>query len=684
MENSNTYFAAQEAEKVASVCLSRSETFFNTLRSNAYIQKILNNWRAYHGAYQNDVGFGHQIQFTGEQGELTSIPINHFRNLAQHMLNMITSNRPSVQARALNTDYKSLSQAYLATGILDYYLRQKDFEKYLHKACESAIVLGTGFVKMEWNATSGEMYDFDPETGEANYEGEIEFTNPSVLDVVTDGTKDTWDNDWVIVRSFKNRFNIAAKFPELAQKIIGLPTKSESSVYRLAVFSNDETDDIPVYEFFHRKTEAMPEGRYMVFLDSNIVLLDTKLPYREIPVYRIVPSEILGTPYGYTSMFDVYPIQEAINSTHSAILSNQNAFAVQNVYVPRGADISVAALSGGLNVVEGNAKPEALNLTQTPQEVFAYLEKLVQDAETISGVNSVTRGNPEASLKSGTALALVQSMSLQFLSGLQQSYVKLIENTCGSLINILKDYATTPKVIALVGKNNRPYLKEFKGDDIQDISRVVVDMGNPLSKTAAGRVQMAEQMMQMGVIRSPQEYIQVITTGSLDVMYEGDQAELLLIKQENEKLLSGAVPLVSPMDAHKMHIIEHKAVLADPDLRENPALVKAVMEHIQMHMDALRNTDPDLLALINEQPLSPQPNSINPQQPNIPNDKSLERSNNSDLMQAPIQGGPVLGQEAIQNPNLPGGEQNLPNLPTVDANLLPNPGLQEQSLNNVR
>ena len=48
--------------------------------------------------------------------------------------------------------------------------------------------------------------------------------------------------------------------------------------------------------------------------------------------------------------------------------------------------------------------------------------------ETLSGVNSVARGNPEASLQSGTALAMVQSQALQFMSGLQQSYIQLIED----------------------------------------------------------------------------------------------------------------------------------------------------------------------------------------------------------------------------------------------------------------
>ena len=223
--------------------------------------------------------------------------------------------------------------------------------------------------------------------------------------------------------------------------------------------------------------------------------------------------------------------------------------------------------------------------------------------ETVSGVNSVARGNPEASLKSGTALALVQSMALQFISGLQNNYVKLLENLGTSLITILKDYAKTPKTIALVGNNKRSLLKEFTGDDINSINRVMVSVGNPLSHTTAGRVQMAEQMLQMGIITDPKQYFQVLNTGELESVFESDMNELLLIKRENEMLMEGKTTLAEILDDHKLHIMEHRSVMADPDLRMDPHLRAIVQDHIQQHITMLRTVDPDLLMLTGQQPL---------------------------------------------------------------------------------
>lgn len=684
------YFAAKEAKETTAILLQRAQSFYDVLSTNSYLEKLQSMWRMYHGAYQTDTGMGHKIQFTGEQGELVHMPVNHFRNLAQHIYVMITSNRPIMEPRAVNTDYKSSAQTVLAKGILEYYMREKHLEDALKRAVEMSIVLGSGFIKLEWNATAGNSYDADPDTGEIDYEGEIEFSNLSPFDVVIDGTKDTWNNDWILCRTFQNKFNLMAKYPELAETIKSIPSKSDNSVYRLASFTNDETDDVPVYEFYHKKTEAMPDGRYILFLDMDCVLLDTKMPYKNIPIFRIVPAEILGTPYGYSPMFDIYPIQEMMNATYSAIATNQNAFATQSVFFPRNADLSISAVDGGMNIIEGNAPPQPINLTQTPNEVFNYLNVLIQASETLSGVNSVARGNPEASLKSGTALALVQSMALQFTSGLQQSYVKLIEDVGTALIHILKDFAHTPKFVSLVGKNNKSKIKEFTGDSLSSINRVVVDVGNPLSRTIAGRVQMAEQLLQMQLIKTPQQYFSVMETGRLEHVFEDEIDQVLSIRSENERLLEGEIVDATMLDSHRMHIMEHRGLLSDPDLRRDPVLVKNVLDHIQQHINYLRTADPDLLALIGEQPLAPPmapqgPAGGPPGSPLPPPQQGKAPPKGQDM--APD----ILAQQAGmagpgENIQGPGQEQgvNLPNLPKVNPELLPAPELQEQMMHNLR
>lgn len=672
-KHKSIYFAKKDAPELASNLLAKSQSFYKYLTSNDYLAKIADNWRFYYGLFNGDLYNEHKVTFTGEQGELVSLPVNHFRNIAQHIYVMITAQRPIMEARSVNTDAKSLAQTYLANGILDYYMREKQLEEAIKTAAEMAVVLGSGYIKMEWNATAGEAYDFDPETGEMNYEGDIEFSNLSAFDVVFDGTREKYNPDWVLTRTFKNRYDLIAKYPELEDQILAIEPKTNYQNYRLTVWSNDQTDDIPVYEFFHKKTESVPQGRYLLFVSDDAVLLDTPLPYRALPIFRITPGNIMGTPYGYTPMFDIYPLQEAINSLYSTIMTNQNAFGVQSLFIPKGSNISIASLEGGMNIIEGNEPPVPIQFTSTPPEVFQFLELLIGSIETLSGINSVTRGNPEQSLKSGNALALVQSMAIQYISGLQQSYVKLIEEVGTQLINNLKDFAKAPRVAAIVGKNNKTLLKEFTGEDLTSINRVIVDIGNPLARTTAGRVQMAEQLLQMGLIKTPAEYFQVMNTGKLDVMFEGEMHEMILIKQENEKLMAGQSPLIAPTEQHRMHIQEHRSVLADTDLKENPEIVRVVMEHIQGHMDALRETDPALLQILGEQPLPPAMPMPPPGMPQVQSGAPQPQggSNSDVLQQQPgmLQPGEQVGNSPLPSPAKPPAP--FKQLPTNPAENIP-------------
>ena len=169
-----TYFAAHEdPKKTASVALQKGQTFFNYLQRNNYLDKLRKMYHFYYGNFNRDYSGGHEITFTGEQGELVNMPINHFRNLAQHIYNMVTANRPIMEARAINTDYKSLAQTILANGILDYYMREKKLEEAIKASTEMSIVLGSSFIKMDWNATAGEKYEYDEESGQFTYEGEL-------------------------------------------------------------------------------------------------------------------------------------------------------------------------------------------------------------------------------------------------------------------------------------------------------------------------------------------------------------------------------------------------------------------------------------------------------------------------------------------------------------------------------
>lgn len=581
-----TYFAAKPLSELGDELIAKKDEYYRYLNNIGRRELLFNCYNTY---YKPALTRGYTYR-SGVEGELVNLTDNHFRSLIDIRLIMATGQRPAFEPKAINTDAESGAQVKLASGLLEYYERVKKLERYLTKATGFAITYGEGFVGTFWNATRGEVYARS-EDGKPIYEGDLEFGAYHSFDVIrSTDVLDPECHNWYMLRTYVNKFDYASKYPELKDRIIGLSRDiSDDAFITTFAYNYNEPrneDVIPLYTFFHKRTEALPEGRLVEFSSPDTMYSDGPLPYKELPLYRIAPSEMEGQLNGYTNAFDLLPLQETLDKLVSTVTTNQAAFGIQNIAVPKGSGINVLNLRGGLNIVEYDAKmgkPEALQLTATPPEIFQFIHDIKKDMETLIGVNSVARGNPESSLKSGAALALIQSLAIQFAQGLQQSYAHLLEDVGTSIINILQTFADTPRIALITGKSNRSYLKEFKSTDLMNISRVIVDMGNPITRTTAGRVNLAEQLIQNGLIASPEQYIQVLTTGRVESLYEAESSQLLLIKSENEKMQEGQNPLVLRTDNHELHIKEHQTVLSSPETRENPQIVQATLAHIAEH-----------------------------------------------------------------------------------------------------
>lgn len=634
------YWAAKTAPKCVAVLEEKINGYYETLQMTGYTDKLMDMYAAWHGSNYDGLSDSHTINFGGDDGELSEIFVNHIRNIGDHMHGMTTSTRPSLETRAVNTDYKSQVQTKLGNGLLDYYMREASLEQFLKQACEYAIVFGSGWIKMGWNDRIGRVTNRDEikeatnkkmagdkkvEIPSPEYEGDIQFHNLSPFDVIEDLSKESEDHDWRVARSFKNRYDLIATYPEHAESLLKIENKDEYSKNYLGMSNlgkDRQTDDVPIFEFYHRSSEALDEGRYILFTDKDTILYDGPLPYRRIPLFPMKPDRILGTPLGYTILFDLLPLQEAVNMLYSTILSNQAACGVQNILLPTGCNIEPSQIAGGLNILRYNpqmGKPESMQLTNTAPETFNFLNMLIQAQETISGINSVIRGNPEANLRSGSAIAMIESNAIQYMSGLQSEYVHLTENVGLALLEMLMDFAHSPRIASIVGKSEMAYTQTFKGEDLSEINRVIVDVSNPLTKTVAGRVNMADNLLQYGEITSHQ-YMNIIKTGNIDTATNGTVHEQMNIQRENEYLLSGKAPRAVAIDQHLEHIKGHRGVISDPFIRENDELVGNVLKHINEHIQLLKNTDPELLMSIGEQPLAPPPGpAMPPGAPGAPN-----------------------------------------------------------------
>lgn len=610
------YFAALPTEEIGTHLSERIQRFYSHLQASEEASKMKRAFRARFGLSTNgSPARSDSIAHGGEDGAYSFLKVNHLGNLSTHLLNLVTAQRPSPKPIATNTDSRSINQTVLANGLLDFYSVQKGGERHIRNAADLSIATSEGWVGTSWDAAAGKPYAVDDE-GQPIHEGDIRYDTFTAFDVVRDvESYYSHRQDWLATRTFLNRFELAARYPDMEEQILTMPASAMTDLRLRAKgrFSatSTESDEIAVFDFYHEKCRAVPAGRYVRLLSDGTVLFDGPLPYDRIQVRRIAPLDIPGSIFGHTPVFDLLALQEAVDALYSIVLTNQSTFGVQNIWVPNDSDVTFETLARGLNLIRSGpqSKPEALNLTATPREIFEFIAKLEEAMETLSGVNSVVRGNPEASLKSGSALALVQSQAIQFSIGLQISLRNLVGDVFTDTINTLKRFARTERVALLAGRYNQYLLKSFVGEDLADIERVIVEDGGALEKTASGRIQMVEHLIQLGAIKTPEEYFSVINTGRHEPATEATTRELANLRRENELLAQGTPVRTIATDNHKLHILEHATVLQDPDVRaplpENQAIQQATTQHILEHLDFLKTMDPALLMLLGQESLMP-------------------------------------------------------------------------------
>lgn len=572
-------------------------------------------WRSTFQQYNRGLLTLGSISRNGIEGELINFPVNEFRNILDHKRAMTTEQRVSFQPQPVNSDFTTGAEITLAKGILEYYNRHKGMDQICSKACENALVFSEGHVLKLWNQNLGDIAAIDSEEKKVYKNGDIQYISLDPTDIIRDIHTKRWnDNNWFIIRLFVNKYDLAVQYPDKAKKIVESGLTHDWDNTRLTITADSDSDLVASYLLIHKPTPAVPFGRQIYYVSSDCILEDGQLKYRDFPLISLVPSPTDSINFAYSLAFDLMPLQQVVDILYGAIATNNVNFSTMNILIPEQCNLGVMDIVGGMNLLKYNpqsgGKPEALALTATPKEAYEFLNLVVQRMQILAGINDTVRGVPEASLKSAAALALMSTQASKFNTTLERAYIHFVEKLGTATLHDIQDFADLPRIGLIAGKTNQAYLQEFTGKSIEHIDRVLITVGSAFAQTQAGRVQIAQDLLSTGLIKDPQEYLEVIETGSLDRLVEGQHMQLMLIKKENEILSEGGMCKALLTDDHVTHILEHNNILSDPSLRTNPSqdpndpkvmVVQNTLNHIQEHITMLTQlgmTNPALAAIL--------------------------------------------------------------------------------------
>lgn len=639
------YFASLKVEDLLPKLSEKIKIFDDHLERTGMARRAEKAEQLYFGRHMGEKGSGMtEVARVGDDGELSAFGVNLFRNLIQHRIALTTSQKLTPDPRAVNSDVTSLQQTRLGRNILEFYEANKKIGEAKAQAAERSLVNAVSYVYMGWNRRLGKPIGTkdavdakgQPILGADNqpkqrleYEGDLFARPKSLNEVVFDPLIQDWSqNKWVIIEDYENKWDLAEEHPEHAEAILGITAENSfratMSAYRRRQtnISPESQDLIPVYHFYHLKCDSVLPGRYTKFVDTKTALYDGPIPYQDkfesyLPVRRIAPGEMFTAAFGHSDAFDTITLQQVLNVLYSTIFTNQEAFGIQLVQIPQGSEVAPAHVKGLAFIKTppgADSQVRGVNLTTTPAEIFKNAEMIEKMMTQLQGLNSVVTGDPDHNLKSGAALGRLQAMAIQFASNFQRQWAGLNEDCWTFELKLLKWFAKSERMISLAGKRNKNAMISFTGDDLSMIDRVVVDIGNPLAHTAAGRLELADGLLKEGKITLSQ-YFEVMETGTLDPITEAEASEEDLLQKENELFLEAKPVMAMVGDRHKAHIKAHKSILNDPLLREQAsagdpkamAVVEAVQAHIMEHINLERSQDIVWFAVSGEEPPPPPP-----------------------------------------------------------------------------
>lgn len=687
-DSPNRYFANLPTRELANALWDRIEAYYNEMRRTGRLALYRNSFMNFYAGWI----YRASMYKSGEQGELTRSFVNHHRNLLLHIKTQTTQNKVSFKSQVMNSSSRSAKTVELANGLAEYYCQDEDYgvDTKGKQAVEDCLVFAESSIVGLWNRFKGRPIVADPVSGFVYREGDMDYFGVTPMDQIFNTTHQDRDSrQWRIIRRWVNKYDWAARYPRFAGETKNLSDTESTYGTKLVTLIRHDDETIPIFYFFHAPTSAVPKGRLMILADPTTIYEDGPLDqgdgkpgYDHVPVYDMIVSTMSGSPYGYSVGFDLIPQQQLYNEVYSALASNNINFATQLIMGPKGGNIHYQNLATGMSYIEWDpkigpiGKPEPLNLLSSKPESYSFLDRIRKDMEIIAGVDALSRGQVDPNITSGQYAALVTTQSVIFNSGIQKAYARMLKQLMTGTIRTVRKNMMASKVASIVGPSQESQAKEFGQEELSDIKSVDTDLINPMLQTPAGKMNMADALMKTGLIKDSQAYLSVYTEGDLPNLFNNQESQLKLIKEENEALMRGEKFGCSVLDFHVSHILQHRAQIDTFEARKNPnaPYVVATLLHIQDHLVKLAGgVNP-----FTEQMEGP----INPILAGIIGDPAVPPGTPSQVQLPPLApagpGGPVPPAGATgpgPGPQGPAQQQSPPGAPSAPTNVTPANGM---------
>lgn len=624
----------QRARFIVDKAQKMGNAFDSSRSDDSYYLPIFGQIIENYYLYYNIDPFGR----AGEHSEFMTSAINNFRSVTNNSINMLFSKKRALKSSGSPNDI-TFEQTRVCDAVLENFCKSRDLDGFVQNLWLSAWLMTTSFAYVDWDPFAGEM------RGTGEYEGDVDMHALTFFDFWTDACTRDWKKlQYGIGTIYKNKYLLASqygkKYPELAEKIIKQKSVN-NSLFWIDGSLKYETDLVPVRCYYHRAMpNSLPHGWHTIVVGDGIVIQDEINPHsidsegntdpNDFPFMVLKPSDWIGTIYGQTVASDLAQIQLLDNLVLSTIATNIAHFGLPDVYGPNIINEKNIGKLKYFTIDSGSQPPVAVNQLNNAlsPHLFSMRPILEKSMETLSSQNAAVRGQPDANMKTATAVAMMQSFAAVSQSGADKNINAMFSWIGSFALKLLKKYVQADREVSIFNDKGAKKSIIWNRDKIKDSGNVYVDAIDFSSQSQAMKMEMTNVIKDL--IDDPNERLYLFNNGKLSDLYRTKANELEFVEDENEKLQLGIIPPVEKTDMHPLHISKHKRLKDNVELRlaaqqypESQAaiILMAIKTHIEKHeleiqMIMQPNPPPNKEEVISDGPvmsdsLSPMPSSPN-------------------------------------------------------------------------
>jgi len=570
---------------------------------------------------------------TKRLNKLQRFIVNHLHDLTETKVSQMTRLKPSVEVLPTNNEWEDRASAKVVQYLIKHLWYINNIDKFandMHRHCR---IFGESYLFIDWNPNKG---DLDPLYVEAKNSGFDQIKTESGQIIKLDKEIKTGDIEyqlelpWRVLLQRKNSFlevdylfrvkieetdKLVAKYPKHEEAIVS--DGSNAQVFDVESMTNRFLERHTVYyEFWHKKTANLPDGKKIVFVD-NAILEENDHPFTHgnIPCVRLTDLDVPHVLNGVSRYEMILPMQNMYNNISTLISKNIYMMAHAKWMMPRGA-CKIDQLGNDNTIVQfqGPVAPQMAQTQPNPPEVYGFRQNIKEEMQVIYGSHGISRGEVPKGITAASALQFLNELENERATSDISKHGHLISELARMTVAVCGDkYDTTDgRLVRIVGEDNKFLIRHFDAANLTKDYDIRFDNSTGFPETKSAKIQrILDTMQRYPQLFSPERWEELLDLGNTEKMQTLATAAIQSADSESEDLLAGLeVAPPEEWEDHLAHWRSHSKSIQSRTFKEEatPEVRQAFIDHLRIHEMALYDkaaTSPLLQAQLAQLPLFP-------------------------------------------------------------------------------